>query len=321
MPEELDDADRGPAGDRMVSWLHGPSPAPAEQIGGKAANLRRLARAGLPVPAGFCLTAAAHERHRRDSGSAQAVAELCARLPDEDARRRLVELTQAGPLAHAVAAELDAALARLAPSRDALFAVRSSAPGEDGAENSFAGQYESEIGVRREAVAGSVARCWASLYAAGAIAYRARNGLALAPEAMPVLVQLLVPAEAAAVAFSADPVTGDQDRVVLNVARGLGPPLVAGQVAADTFEFDRATLARLSAQPGGEAMRMRVEGGRVVTEAPAPASGLAVGDASASALAELCLDAEVALRFPVDLEAAWADGRWWIVQGRPITAL
>ena len=285
--------------DVEVAWLHGPSGAPDALLGAKAANLRRLARAGHRVPRGFCVTAAAHRRHLREHGLEERVAALADRLPDEEARRALEELARCGPLAAPVAEAVREAVEQLAPD-GAPLAVRSSALGEDSASASFAGLHASRLGVAPAEVEDAVLECWASLWSAGAIAYRARHGLTLRDLAMPVLVQRLVPAEAAAVAFSFDPGGAARDAVVIDLVRGLGAPLVGGDAAPDTVAVDRATLQATRVGRG--------------------ADGPALPPESASALAEACLDAEVALGHPVDVEAAFAGGSWWIVQGRPITA-
>jgi rifampicin phosphotransferase len=304
------EADRAPYAEPLVSRLHGPSPADDAAIGGKAANLRRLARAGCPVPPGFCLTADAHRRHLEQTALAPSHSDLA------DAMR-------SHPLPTAVELALASAVATLVGTEaDVLLAVRSSAVGEDGNAASFAGQYVSVLGVRADAVGDAVRACWASLYSATAVEYRSRLEALPFELGMPVLVQRLVPAEVAAVAFSADPVDGCDDRIVLNVARGLGPPLVSGAISADTIEFDKATLEPRVVEKGSAGVWMGVRDGAVVTaDPPAARDGMAVSLDVAAQLAELCLDACAVLGFAVDLEAAYAAGRWWVVQARPITAL
>jgi rifampicin phosphotransferase len=299
-----------------VAWLHGPSAAPDAELGGKAANLRRLARAGFRVPPGACVTAAAQ---RARLGPERRVEALVARLPDEAARAELAELVADPPLEPALAADL-AACARELAGDGGLLAVRSSALGEDGRDASHAGRYESLLGVRPDGVADAVRAAWASLWSPEAVAYRARLARPPLRPAMAVLVQRLVAADAAAVAFSADPLGGAPDRVVVEAAPGLGPPLVAGGVGGDRFSFARPGLAPLGVEPGDADVALRVRGGELALEPVARAGvALAIDADAARALAELALDAEAVLGFPVDLEAARAAGEWHVLQARPIT--
>src|SRR5919202_77533 len=115
-------------------------------------------------------------------------------------------------------------------------AVRSSATAEDMPELSFAGQHESYLNVRGEAaVLEAIKRCWASLWTARALGYRVRAGIPPEQVSLAVVVQELVPADAAGILFTADPVTGARDRVLINAAWGLGEAIVGGAVTPDTF--------------------------------------------------------------------------------------
>ena len=305
-----------------LAWLHGRSPAPDDALGGKAATLRRLARAGQRVPEGFCLSAHAYREQLEVHGLAERVAHLAARLPDDRARAELAAVAATPrPLAPGLAEEVERAVERLAPGGE-LLAVRSSALGEDGHVASFAGQHVTELGVGPEGVAATVSACWASLWSPEAIAYRRARDLPFESLAMPVLVQRLVPAEAAAVAFSTDPLDSDSHRMVVNATRGLGLPLVSGDAVPDTFCFDRGTLECRWHEPGVHDTALVVRDGSVSTDLSSPEGHAPAIDVPVAAeLAETCLDVESALGFPVDVEACYADGRWWLVQARPITTM
>ena len=102
------------------------------------------------------------------------------------------------------------------PTLGELLAVRSSAVGEDSATSSYAGMHDTELGVEDDEVEASVRRCWASLWSARAVEYRLMRNLPLHGDAMAVVVQALVPARAAAVAFTRHPVTGRTDQVLVD---------------------------------------------------------------------------------------------------------
>jgi pyruvate,water dikinase len=125
---------------------------------------------------------------------------------------------------------------------DLSVAVRSSATAEDLPDLSFAGQHETYLNMRGEAmVLDAIKRCWASLWTARAIGYRARAGIAHEEVSLAVVVQELVLADAAGILFTANPLTGERDQVMINAAWGLGEAIVSGQVTPDTVVVDRAS--------------------------------------------------------------------------------
>ncbi len=157
-------------------------------VGGKGANLGELARAGLPVPPGFVLNTAAYEDFVDANGLASGILELATVPPGaapqvyEDAAQRIHALFSGGVLPPAMAAELRAAYGQLGNDdgggEGAAVAVRSSATAEDLASASFAGQQDTYLNIRGvEALIAAVTDCWASLWTARAMAYRAREGI------------------------------------------------------------------------------------------------------------------------------------------------
>ena len=298
--------------DGLIAWL-GAAGVDSAALGGKAASLDRLVRFGFRVPPGFCLTTGAFAAHL---SSVSGIDALFRALPDEAARSALVATVADSPAPLAVCAALAAALAKLPPG--SALAVRSSAIGEDGAVASFAGLHETELGLRADEVEAAVRRCWASLWSAPAVAYRVRRGVPLDDASMAVVVQALVPADAAAVVFTRHPVTGRDDQLLVTTIRGLGEPMVAGTATPDTIVIDRATRRTLEFIAGDPGERLVARDGGVETivdEAAEPA----LSDAALAELVDLALRAEGAFGAPVDIEAAHAGGEWYLLQARPIT--
>lgn len=201
-------------------------------------------------------------------------------------------------------------------------AVRSSAVDEDGATSSFAGQHETYLNiVGADAVCAAVLRCAESARSARALAYRQAQGLAgAAPIA--VLVQLLVPADAAAVVFTADPV-GDGDDVSIDANWGLGESIVSGSVTPDSYVVRRADL-RVIRRTIGAKERMTVLATEGIREIPVPSTMRGrhvLDDASAVQAARLALALESELGHPVDVECAFRGGLLFLLQCRPITTL
>ena len=262
----------------LIEWL-GEATSGDAALGGKGASLDRLIRLGYRVPPGFCMTtdafrAGADAAEPFDGELAGALVTALERL------EAVIAGTTGGPM---------------------RLAVRSSAIGEDGAAASFAGLHETELDVAPADVPSAVQRCWASLGSAPAVAYRAGRGLFSEDAAMAVVVQALVPADAAAVVFTRHPVTGREDQLVVTAARGLGDAMVAGTVTPDTLVIDRATRS-------------------VVEFTPGEGSGEPVlGAAALAGLIELSQDVERDFGRAVDIEAALAGEDWYLLQARPIT--
>ena len=153
-----------------------------------------------------------------------------------------------------VRAWLLAAYRRLGPG--AVVAVRSSATGEDGRDASFAGMNETITNVSGEdGLIDAVQHCWASLFSPRVITYRANRGFAADP-AMAVVVQLMIPAEQAGVAFTADPSTGAVDRVVIEAAFGQGEVVVSGRVEPDTYVVAKDKMKLLDARVGHKTFKI-----------------------------------------------------------------
>ncbi len=258
----------------------------AARVGGKGHSLGRTAAAGLPVPPGFVVTTDAYRRLQQSGVRA-----------DRDFVARFAE--------------------KLHALGDGPVAVRSSATGEDGSETSFAGQQETILGVRGlDAVLDAVERCWASLHTERAKAYRAKQGVEDAGLAMAVVVQELVPADAAGVLFTRDPLDATGRRMLVEASWGLGEVVVSGRVTPDRFQLDRDTGAVLDRQLGAKDVRVTAAG-----EEPVPAADRArfcLSDDELSRLADLSRRVEAFAGEPRDVEWAVAGGRVFL-QSRPIT--
>ncbi|MFE5410668.1 PEP/pyruvate-binding domain-containing protein [Microbacterium sp. NPDC056569] len=265
-------------------------------VGGKAANLGELIRAGFDVPPGFCVTTEAYRRAVRGSSvesgeitdaAAARAAVLAAALPEE------------------VAAAVREAYGRLEPGSGPV-AVRSSATAEDLPGASFAGQQDTYLDVAGiDDVLDAVHRCWASLWTDRAVAYRTAQGIDGAGVALAVVVQRMVDARSAGVLFTADPVTGRRRQAVLDAARGLGEAVVSGSVDPDHFVVDTATGRILDRRRGGSAEE-----------------AASVSDVQVRTLAALGDRVERSFGRPQDIEwAIGADGHAWLTQSRPITTL
>lgn len=274
-------------------WLGDPKSFDSSLVGGKAANLSRLARMYHRVPDGFSLPVTvmdeAHPLDLRDEIT-RAISDLmaCHNLPDF------------------------------------IAAVRSSAVDEDGLSASFAGQHETYLNiVGAEAIIQAVIRCWESARSEQALHYRRQQGLSVEHPQIAVLVQQLVAADVSAVVFSANPITGNHDEIVINASWGLGESIVGGTVTPDTFivrKSDVAVVQRVIADK--QFMTVSVPGGTHEVETPRfLRSTCCLNDEQIPEMAKLALTLETAMEYPVDVECAYAGGEVYLLQCRPITTL
>jgi pyruvate,water dikinase len=177
------------------------------------------------------------------------------------------------------------------------FAVRSSGVEEDGAGAAHAGQFESRLNVPAHAVEETIGAVWRSGFSESLAAYRQARGLSAAPQPPAVVVQRMVAATCAGVAFTADPVSGDPEIVVISAVRGLGDRLMSGEANGDTYRVDRT----------GE-RRDRI-------------TSTILSDAQIRAVAGLARGVEARYGAPQDIEWAFEGERLYLLQSRPITAL
>ncbi len=297
-------------------------------VGGKAANLGVLTRAGFPVPPGVCVTTEAYAQVAAAADVDAAIAALAATAP-EDVRRLgdLAAEIRAAILAAAVPpAVADAILAGYASlGAGARVAVRSSATAEDLPFASFAGQQDTYLNVTgAEALLDATRRCWASLWTERAVAYRAKNGIDHARVHLAVVIQRMVDAEIAGVLFTANPVTGRRGHAVIDASPGLGEAVVSGAVNPDRFVVDALNGEILERRLGDKRLviRARPDGGTEHVERASGADAACVSDPQIRAIAALGRRVESHYGAPQDTE--WAidsSGTLWLTQARPITTL
>ncbi|MEU6560281.1 phosphoenolpyruvate synthase [Nocardia nova] len=293
----------------------------AAEGGGKAAGLRRLRDAALPVPDWLVVTPDLFELMPPEIVSAAAEFVSSADLDQALSRGAVLRasIMTAAPPTTLVEA-MDAIWRQL--DRTAV-AVRSSAAVEDGAAYSFAGQLDSFLNVTgAEAVATAVTACWASALAPRVIAYCFAHGLAL-PGIPSVVVQRMIAAETSGVLFTCDPATGATDRMVLSAVYGLGEGLVSGAVDADTLVVDKFSGSVVESVLGEKSIRYRAAGeqGCVAVEVePRLRERPALDDAQVRQVIDLGRRIEEAAGGPQDVEWAFdPDGRLWVLQARPVT--
>ncbi|MGO8929814.1 MAG: PEP/pyruvate-binding domain-containing protein [Limisphaerales bacterium] len=296
-----------------------------ELSGGKGANLSLLTQRGFPVPPGFIVTAPVY---REFILGADGLQRRIAALPFHDAAalRAASEVLQGElsrlPLPQPAADEIKQQLGQF--PEGTAFSVRSSSTMEDLASAAFAGQHETFLNVVGVPdVLDRVRGCFVSLWADRAIAYRHEQGFDHAQAAMAVVVQQMVPSEAAGVGFSINPVSGQLGEIVVNANFGLGESVVSGEGEVDQWILDKATRAVRSANIASKSRQVvsAASGTREVHLAGADAAKPSLSEGQLTALADLLVWVEESYAFPQDIEWAFAGGKLWLLQSRPITTI
>ncbi len=311
---------------RLLRRVESIVPKRAAGFGGKAQNLAVLARGGFPVPAAYAVPGSACELFLR------------AVLPARDRPSALLGLGEVeDERLHAIAQKVrDAEIPR--ELREALtdafvalktegarsVAVRSSSVNEDGQNASAAGLHETVLDVRTvDELMVAVKRCWASLFTPRVLTYLSAMGGA--PEAaVGVVIQAMVPAEAAGVLFTVNPLTGDDAEMIINASYGLGAPLVDGRISPDTVRIDKATGRVRDRVIGEKQQREVVDERRGIRLEDVPRAEREVFSIDAVTLEELvALGKRVEDHFdgPRDIEWATSAGSIYVLQARPVTAI
>ena len=323
-----------------IAWLDAIDPQRAiVACGAKMGRLAELSPVGVRVPQGFAVTADAYRRHCAKTGLDEVIDAALGEL-DADADATGIETAAQAVQAELAGREIGGDLAGLITGAyEALslrclginvpVAVRSSAIGEDSATASFAGIFDTYLGVcGGDLVLEAVRRCWASLFSARAVAYRLRAGLHHRDMPMAVGVLELIQAQASGVAFSASPVTGKTDRVVIETNWGWGEAVVTGLVTPDHVEVGKADRRILHYRVAVKKVISIFDyaAGRVVgSDMPAHlVERRVLDDEQIAAVVDAVLAVERYYGYPVDVE--WvvdknrrAGGPVCIVQARPVT--
>lgn len=316
--------------DVFILPLTSPS-ASLEQVGGKGANLAELARAGFPVPPAFLITTAAYTAFVETNGLATTILDLAGTIQPDDpvaldtVSAKIRALFEAGSMPDQVAREIRTAYCALPDSSTQTLpvAVRSSATAEDLPGLSFAGQQDTYLNIAGEdAVLDAVKRCWGSLWTARAIGYRARNKIDPKDVALAVVVQTMIPSEVSGILFTANPLTGRRDEIVIDASYGLGEAIVSGQVEPDHYAVNPKTWQITARKLGAKALAIlpRAGGGTDQVSEQA-ADRQALSDEQILELAQLSERVAAHFGSPQDIEWAWANNKLWLVQSRPITSL
>lgn len=296
-------------------------------VGGKGANLGEMTKAGFPVPQGFCVTTEAYRTFIQES---KEINELLNQLDEINSE----DLEQIAKLGQSIREHLNSISmpegikavilkAWEASGKDKAYAVRSSATAEDLPTASFAGQQDTYLNIYgSEQLLEAVQNCWASLFTDRAISYRAKNKFDHRSVFLSVVVQEMVFPDVAGIMFTADPITGRRKTVSIDASFGLGEALVSGLVTADLYQVHSGKIIKKQISKKRIAIYSVPQGGTVTKDIePDKQEVQALSDERIIELSELGKKIEAHYGSEQDIEWGFAEGRFYILQSRPITSL
>ncbi len=293
------------------------------EVGGKGYSLIRMAEAGLCVPPGVVLTtgffdpwvdaiqASSTWRAFRDADP-DAWPTLC-----EELRRLCLELV----LSAKQLETLEALRNQLpAPEEGTLLAVRSSSPQEDLVSASFAGGYETKLGVRPRELAQALLHCFASTFHERVFVYKREHGFDVLSPSIAVVVQQQIASEIAGVGFSLNPLTNDYDEAVIDANWGLGESVVAGLASPDHFVIDKVSKRLVREKLGAKQVSIWLgRDGDTLEREGYRSTDLTLSETRLSEVVEVLCRIEKLYEHPIDIEWAYAESQLFVLQARPIT--
>lgn len=300
-------------------------------VGGKGANLGEMANSGFPVPNGFAVTTESYDLFIERNKIADRINELVKQVDvnDSDALQAMSEKVQRivanGEVPPEVAAEVIKGYKKLSGLfKSALVAVRSSATAEDLPGMSFAGQQATYLNIKgHNNLLVAVRDCWASLFTARAIFYRAQNKIPTEKVKISVIVQKMVQSDVSGVMFTINPVNNDKDRIIVDAVWGLGEMIVQGAVIPDHYVVQKETFAILSKEISDQKVQL-IKNGERTEEREVPISWRdkqKITDDEIIKLAKIGQGLQDHYYFPQDIEWAKEGKNLFIVQTRPVTTI
>jgi pyruvate,water dikinase len=317
---------------KAIVWFNEVGKKDVASVGGKGANLGELTNAQIPVPPGFIVTADAYYNFLEKTQIMNQIKKLLNSINPQDSKQlqQVAEEIQQIIIKSAVPDELVKQIYEAYEKLgNGLVAVRSSATAEDLPDASFAGQQSTFLNVQgKENVVSSVKECWASLFNARAIFYRAEQKFDHFKVGIAVPVQRMVQSRASGVMFTLEPVTSDKRKIVIEAVYGLGEAIVSGEVTPDLFIIDKEDLRIISKTINKQEWQLiknpKLDKDQLNVKVNIPQElqlAQKITDEEVLQLAVIGKNIERHYKFPQDIEWAKENGHIYITQARPVTTI
>ncbi len=317
---------------KAIVWFSEVGKKDIASVGGKGANLGELTNARIPVPPGFIVTSDAYYQFLKSTNLESQIRQLLAPLDPHDSKElqqtaeKIQKLVLDSTLPDDLAKEIQTAYKKMG---EGFVAVRSSATAEDLPDASFAGQQSTFLNVQGDAkVVEAVKGCWASLFNARAIFYRAEQKFDHFKVGIAVPVQRMVQSQASGVMFTVEPVTSDKNKIAIEAVYGLGEAIVSGEVTPDLYIIDKSTLQIVSKEINKQDWQLiknpTLNDGSMNIKVPIPTElqgAQKISDEEILKLAAIGKNIEAHYSFPQDIEWAKENKDLFITQARPVTTI
>jgi phosphohistidine swiveling domain-containing protein len=295
--------------------------------GGKGASLGEMTQAGIPVPPGFVIFANSFEHFLKETDLNVEIEAVLDSVNHKEMHtvENASEKIQALILETEIPQNITKEIEKYFKDLNAQYvAVRSSATAEDGKEHAWAGQLDSYLNTTERDLLEKVRRCWASLFTPRAIFYRFEKGLQKTKISVAVVVQKMVNSEISGIAFSVHPVTEDRNQIIIEAGFGLGEAIVSGQITPDAYvvEKEPRSIIDINVNTQTKGLYRTESGGNQWQDISEPkASSQVLNEFQILELSAIIIGIEKHYGFPCDIEWAFENGKFYIVQSRPITTL
>jgi pyruvate,water dikinase len=297
------------------------------EAGGKGASLGEMSAAKLPVPPGFVVLAAAFDRFLKETDLDVDIASILKNINYKDinsvdkASNVICDLIHDQAMPTDIKKEI---LVEFKKLKAKFVAVRSSATAEDSSVASWAGELETYLDTTEKNLLNNVRKCWSSLFTPRAIFYRQEKKMLKTKVSVAVVIQNMIESEISGIAFTVHPVTKDKNQMIIEAGWGLGEAIVSGQITPDAYVIDKRDLSIVDINIAKqEMMIIRKAGGGIkhivvpkIKQEKQKLNGKQIIE-----LAKICANIEKHYKKPQDIEWAYARGKFYITQSRPITTL
>lgn len=298
----------------------------ADIAGGKGASLGEMLQSNIPVPDGYVVLSTTFDEFLHKADLVQEIEAILGSVNHktvhsiDTASEKIQELIKHATMPEDIKAEIESQFSSL---NSEFVAVRSSATAEDGADHAWAGQLESYLNTTQDTLLEKVQHCWASLFTPRAIFYRFEKGLDTTKISVAVVVQKMVNSEKSGIAFSVHPVTEDRNQIIIEAGFGLGEAIVSGSVTPDSYvvEKEPRKIIDINVSNQTRAMYRKVGGGNEWQELGEKGGTQVFSEPEILDLANIIMTIENHYGFPCDIEWAFENEKFYVVQSRPITTL
>ena len=295
--------------------------------GGKGASLGEMTGAGIPVPPGFVLLASAFDRFLEETDLLQQIQAELDKINYNDvnsvdrASNTIRDLIHKAKMPNDIKEEILSDFKKL---KAKFVAVRSSATAEDSQVASWAGELESYLNTTEKTLLTNVKKCWSSLFTPRAIFYRKEKDMLNIHVSVAVVVQKMIESDVSGICFTVHPVTEDKNQMIIEAGFGLGEAIVSGSITPDSYVVDKkkkVIIDKNISQQERKIVRCLRKGVKWVKIPAKEQERQVLSDKEIIRLTEICLNIEKHYKKPQDIEWAYQNKKFYIVQSRPITTL